>query len=94
MRDIPEDKDARTTWYHDAFFSIPRPDDWRETLFASLEINGTTYDIILHMNCNAMRPLDTAFFTCFNKEYPIIPISQIQTDVANRLQEQENKLTP
>jgi len=94
MRDIPEDKEARTTWYNDAFFSIPRPDLWREFLFASLEVNGTTYDIILHLNENAMRPVDTAFFTCFGKQYPLIPITQIQTDLVNRLLEQKNTPGP
>jgi len=93
MRNIPEDKEARTTWYNDAFFSIPRPDDWRETLFAWLEIDGIRYDIILHINSNAMRPLDTAFFTCLDKQYPLIPITQIQTDLVNRLQEQNNSLS-
>jgi hypothetical protein len=94
MREIPEDEEARTTWYHDAFFSIPRPDDWREILFASIEINGTTHDIILHMNRNAISPVDTAFLTCLNRQYPIIPITQIQTDVANRVQEQKNTPGP
>lgn len=93
MRDIPETKEARATWYNDAFFSIPRPDDWFEVLFSWFEINDTRYDIILHMNRNAIRPVDTAFFTCFHKQYPLIPITQIQTDVSNRLQEQNNSLS-
>ena len=89
MRDIPipEGKEAKNTWFQDAFFSVPRPPDWQQILFATFQIDGTTYEVFLHLNRNEVTPVDTAYLTCFNKRYPIISIAQIQTDVSNRLEE-------
>ena len=94
MHDIPEDEIARRTWYNDAFFSVPRPPDWQQFLFSSFEIDGERYEIFLHLNRNEVNPVDTAYLTCFGRRYPILPVEQILTDVANRLQEQKNNVAP